>query len=329
MKNDKIKNRPTIKAAGWAYLIAAVGLVVAAALSFILIKASNSITPWLSNSGINVLTNIFYYLLFLCAPTAIYMSRRGTSASYRLGALSPGYIVLTIIAAILGIFICSCITLVWTLLLEKLGINVYAQSLSGYGSIWMALFVIALLPALFEELVFRGVILSATEKNMGTVKAMLVSSILFALLHGSIQGLPVQFALGMAIAYLTVKLDSIYAGMLYHFVHNGATVAMTYFSAGGGYAEVSGSTGLIDMFSNVDPIAITAMVIIVLVLLLGASACYFLIFRSINRRAARRGVELVAGDGEGVRASEIIPFIAAFVIVILRYALNILNMQII
>ena len=72
---------------------------------------------------------------------------------------------------------------------------------------------------IMEELHFRGLILQ-TLKRYGNVFAILVTSLLFALLHGNLpQSVPV-FALSMMICYVVLKSGSILPGIAIHFLNN-------------------------------------------------------------------------------------------------------------
>ena len=90
---------------------------------------------------------------------------------------------------------------------------------AGYG-LAAATLVICVQPAIFEELAFRGVILSALEPVIGPREAMLVSALIFAILHLSIPSIPHLFLMGVVLAWLKQRTGSLYAGMVAHFTHN-------------------------------------------------------------------------------------------------------------
>ena len=51
-----------------------------------------------------------------------------------------------------------------------------------------AIIFMALIPAFFEELIFRGIILHSAEQSMGSVRAIFITGFCFALMHGSADG---------------------------------------------------------------------------------------------------------------------------------------------
>ncbi|MCR0204341.1 CPBP family intramembrane metalloprotease [[Clostridium] innocuum] len=72
---------------------------------------------------------------------------------------------------------------------------------------------------IFEELLFRGLILQ-TLKRHGNVFAIVVTSLLFAMMHGNLpQAVPV-FALSLVISYAVIKTGSILPGIAIHFLNN-------------------------------------------------------------------------------------------------------------
>lgn len=83
---------------------------------------------------------------------------------------------------------------------------------------------VACVPAFVEEFMFRGVLLGALRKY-GDGFAILMSSVLFGLMHGNIVQIPFAFTGGLALAFLTVYTGSIIPAMLLHFGNNFYSVA--------------------------------------------------------------------------------------------------------
>jgi len=92
--------------------------------------------------------------------------------------------------------------------------------------LWQALLVIALAPAICEELAFRGFILSGLRRMGHKWGAIALSSVLFGLAHGILQQSIGAAAIGMVIGYVAVKTGSLLPGVLYHAVHNGMSVSI-------------------------------------------------------------------------------------------------------
>jgi membrane protease YdiL (CAAX protease family) len=90
---------------------------------------------------------------------------------------------------------------------------------AGYG--WSTVVLtVAVMPAVFEELAFRGVILTSLTRVMGSTEAGVVSAFMFMVLHLSVPSFPHLLLMGLALAYIRLKSGSVLPGMLLHFTHN-------------------------------------------------------------------------------------------------------------
>lgn len=112
--------------------------------------------------------------------------------------------------------------------LKKLGYNErgaasYLPDLTG-GKIVPAFIVIAIIPPVMEEFLFRGVILNACEEEIGSIRTVFIVGACFSLMHGSPEQTVYQFLAGCAFAFLTVRAGSILPAILMHFLNNGLIV---------------------------------------------------------------------------------------------------------
>lgn len=83
-----------------------------------------------------------------------------------------------------------------------------------------------LLPAVLEEMLFRGVILQSLRR-FGDGFALAVSSILFGLCHGNFIQTPNAILMGVAIGYFVLRTGSLLTGMVIHFVNNALAITAT------------------------------------------------------------------------------------------------------
>lgn len=98
------------------------------------------------------------------------------------------------------------------------------------GEVIVALIVTAILPGVLEEFWMRGIVLSVYERR-STFVAIFFTTIMFALLHGSITKLPGVLLLGFVAAIITIRTNSVYAAMLYHILNNTASVIFGFVAA--------------------------------------------------------------------------------------------------
>lgn len=79
--------------------------------------------------------------------------------------------------------------------------------------------IIGILPAISEEIMFRGVIMSSLRER-GLWYPVFVSAAVFALAHMNIKQLVHPFLLGVILAYITIKTGNIIYAMCIHFLNN-------------------------------------------------------------------------------------------------------------
>lgn len=99
----------------------------------------------------------------------------------------------------------------------------YFPSLSG-GRVVLALFVIAVLPAVLEEFIFRGVIFRSIEGSVGSIRAIFIVGFCFSLFHGSPEQTVYQFIAGCAFTFLAMRSGSTLPTVMMHFINNALIV---------------------------------------------------------------------------------------------------------
>lgn len=77
----------------------------------------------------------------------------------------------------------------------------------------------ALVPALAEELTFRGVFMGVMRKY-GDAVAIISSSVLFGAMHGNTTQIVFAFVLGLIFAYIDCKANSVIPSIIIHFFNN-------------------------------------------------------------------------------------------------------------
>lgn len=98
------------------------------------------------------------------------------------------------------------------------------QIISDRQDLGTLLLVLALLPAICEELAYRGFILSGLRSQLRASHAVLFSALFFALGHSIVQQSVVAFAAGLILGILALRTGSLLPCVAYHLVHNGLGV---------------------------------------------------------------------------------------------------------
>lgn len=99
------------------------------------------------------------------------------------------------------------------------------QELFHGADFWSLVLIIALVPAVCEELTFRGFILSGFRHMGHKWQAVILSAVLFGITHGVVQQSMIACVLGVVLGFLAVQSGSILPGIVFHLVHNTLAVA--------------------------------------------------------------------------------------------------------
>jgi membrane protease YdiL (CAAX protease family) len=94
-----------------------------------------------------------------------------------------------------------------------------------------ALLVMAVLPAICEEVLFRGVILNnLVKRNVGVHVAVWISAILFSAVHLEVLGFVSRTLMGATFGYAFVYSKSLWLPIILHFINNAILVFAYFFS---------------------------------------------------------------------------------------------------
>ena len=96
------------------------------------------------------------------------------------------------------------------------------------GGLLLNLFIIALIPAIGEELTFRGVLQQSLTRRMNPHVAILLSAAIFSFIHFQFYGFLPRMFLGVLLGYMFYVTGSLWTSILMHFVNNGCAVVIYY-----------------------------------------------------------------------------------------------------
>lgn len=139
-------------------------------------------------------------------------------------------ILICFLIGILGNFLLSPIASCFTSLLDSIGYNLtdLPFEINTPLMLVVAIVLLCLVPAVLEELLFRGIILQGLRKY-GDKKAIILSSVLFCLVHLSAEQFIFPLIFGMVMAYIVIKTGSIISSMIIHFTSNTFSILCYYF----------------------------------------------------------------------------------------------------
>lgn len=170
------------------------------------------------SGGIGLLLRIFAYALPIAIGLAV-ISRTGGGGVLRLLPSGEGFLsVLPLLAP--TVLVIGGISALTSLILSLFG----AQNQTDLSShLIVEIAEHALIPAFFEELLFRYIplrlLLSHSKRG-----ALLISAILFALGHVSLFQIPYALFAGLILGFVTLLSGSVLPAMILHFVNNTVSV---------------------------------------------------------------------------------------------------------
>ncbi|HOJ10170.1 MAG TPA: CPBP family intramembrane metalloprotease [Clostridiales bacterium] len=245
-----MKNKVTVTGANFIFFIFAALFIFSQFVLTIIIGISSAIYgPDYANDfvsrNIYILTVINEYL-FILGPVIVYaiIKKLDFKETFRLN--SPGLFpsVLIVLMSVPAYFVASMLNSLVIYLLQFLG-NIPPQPIPvprNINELLAGMFFIALTPGICEEMLNRGLLLKAYE-NRGTVKAIIVSSIFFGIFHFDITNLLGPIFLGLLIGYYVVRTNSIFAGILAHFLNNAIAELLQYFFVNEIETEITSISG--------------------------------------------------------------------------------------
>ena len=93
---------------------------------------------------------------------------------------------------------------------------------------WLSVVVLmALVPAVCEELAFRGFIFGGLVRRGGRFRAVILTSVLFGISHGVLQQSITATTMGLLLGWVSLRTGSVLPGMLIHLTNNALSVSLS------------------------------------------------------------------------------------------------------
>ena len=114
----------------------------------------------------------------------------------------------------------------------------------GWPDLLANLFLIGVIPALGEELLFRGILQGQLMRRWSPWAAILLSGAVFSFIHFQMEGFFPRWILGIILGWLFWKTSNFWIPVFVHFLNNGVQVLGAYF--------VKGAPELVDLEQQVQ-----------------------------------------------------------------------------
>lgn len=201
--------------------------------------------------------------------------------------------------------------------------------------IFVSLLLVAVLPAICEEFLFRGLIQRGMEGGLGAGWAIFLSGLLFGLFHFDFQRLAAQTLIGLIAAYVTYRTGSIFNGMILHFMNNGLLTLLSNYATQAAegnqvqvvtdpfetpeFVEMASSYGMsLTEFLGIMSVVLAVVLVCSLVVIFGL----LLIVRTITSKTVEKP-EKVKGSAKGLLLG--LPGLLLIVIVYVSLGLVLVN----
>ena len=141
---------------------------------------------------------------------------------------------LTMLAAVAFTLVSVLITVMFLALLQSFGISPPLGGALVPGSVSqlaIAALCATLIPALAEELLFRGLVQGGLARRLSQGAAIWIGAVLFALLHRSLVAFPQILAIGLALGVLRARSGGLVLPVIFHAFYNFAVLALNFSGA--------------------------------------------------------------------------------------------------
>ncbi|WP_105618589.1 CPBP family intramembrane glutamic endopeptidase [Vallitalea okinawensis] len=265
--------------------------------------------------GFNDLLRTFTtYTLLLFIPTLIFIKQSGSNNIKEILRIKPINIKSIFLVILFAITIQPFMNFISGLsnLFFTNTLNDYLIEVMSLPSLFLVL-TLAVLPAIFEEIPTRGMILSGYE-HVDVKIAALINGLFFGMLHLNFQQFFYAFLLGFLFVYLVKATGSIFSSMIAHFVINATqvlTLKLAFANFGSEY---------VDMMNNVttDEMMLSVMAALFLAVIFTPVAIVFLyLLIKVNKKEELFNFRFDKESLQILKSKHMIPFYITVVIFIL------------
>ena len=229
------------KDSGFVYILALViPIAVALIISFVISGTAKD------DSGNYIVSQQAWFNYLLQALSALifvgiyFFYTKKNDISFKACGITkkPNYLMI-IICVVVGFSLCFFTDKFISMIacgLKHIGIKVdspFNIPLSTFGDYTLAILMIALLPALTEELIYRGIVLNGLRR-MGKWPAILLSALAFCLMHGNIAQFSYTFLLGIVLGYIMFETSNLVLCVIIHFMNNATVLTQMYITQSSG-----------------------------------------------------------------------------------------------
>lgn len=219
-----------IKDSGINYILALIvpflaSLALIVVLMFLAMASGNNFREFIQTEFVEIVNLLFtpvvFFLIYLiyCKKTKVEVFK-ASDISFKLNIIK---VLAVLVIGVTSVFLISPMISLIDYGFSVLGYNPANELPYVMDNAWrliLGIIAMAVLPAICEELLFRGLIFKGLQEKFGPHASIFLSALMFTLLHGSLQQTVYQFILGVLLGYAMHYGKSIIYPMILHFVNN-------------------------------------------------------------------------------------------------------------
>ena len=268
---------------------------------FVLVRISTSLKLFdflgsVGNYLLNALIQIgFMFLLSTLMFSGLKKQKlKQTFKDFRFNKINFKSVLICIGIGIIVFILNIAVSSFFSFILQLLGYGYCTGVSSGTVSYPFWLFIVSLittavLPGFCEEVAHRGLLLNGF-RDLGMKKAILLSALLFGLMHLNIEQFFYATLIGALLGFLTISTNSIFPAMIVHFMNNAISVYLEFASVNKLFlGDFLSKIGELVSGSNM----IVAMLIILLVLMCAIFLLCWLVYLLFKQTTGRKLGNLV------------------------------------
>ena len=208
------------KKANWAFLIEV--------LSYLALV--NGVALFLPGVMGNLVLNNLLCEVALSLPVLIFMAASKEKPVFFLGfrKMKISSALMTVLFTFLSMPVLTLFNLISQLWVENEVASMMEELQMGQMPLGALLFSMSVSAPLFEEITCRGAYYGAYKKSGSALKAMLASSLIFAVSHMNFNQAAYAFVVGIFAVLLVEATGSLWSSILYHAVINGSQAVLMY-----------------------------------------------------------------------------------------------------
>lgn len=217
--------------------------------------------------------DILRQMLFLGGPVLVYLvvTKKSVVRTLRLNPISfKNILILVLVAFVMqpAVYLLASIAqIIFGNQLEFLFSDLANQPF------WYLIVTVAIMPSIFEELVIRGVVMDA-YRGQTLYTVIIMNGLLFGLFHMNLNQFVYTFFIGVVLSLSVYYTNSIFAGMIIHFVNNFLSIYVMNFP------ESMYSKFELWLFALETPVDIVKFIVI-------GTISFLLTFRIVNAMGRR------------------------------------------